>query len=319
MPSPYMLFTHRVRPAWRERIPAVVHVDGSARIQTVDRAEEPLVAALLEAVERRTGRAGGGQHQPQHRRAADGRRPPGRARVLRVGAGRRPRPRAVPGPASRLHQAMTFDVVVPTVGRNSLRLLLAALAGADGPAPGRVLVVDDRRDRSAGAAAGRGRRGVGDRRARSRAGGGPKPGLAAGHGRVGRVPGRRRGPWARVAGRPGPRPGGAGGGGRGQSGAGPGADAGRAAADRLGAERPRGWRRLAGPPPTWPIAARCSRRSGGSTSGSRGPTGRTPTSGCGWSGPGTGSFPGGGWSPIRSGRPGERSACGSRRATRTTP
>jgi len=55
MPSPYMLFTHRVRPAWRERIPAVVHVDGSARIQTVDPAEEPLVAALLEAVERRIG------------------------------------------------------------------------------------------------------------------------------------------------------------------------------------------------------------------------------------------------------------------------
>jgi carbamoyltransferase len=55
MPSPFMLFTHRVRPAWRERIPAVVHVDGSARIQTVDRAGEPLVAALLEAVERRTG------------------------------------------------------------------------------------------------------------------------------------------------------------------------------------------------------------------------------------------------------------------------
>ena len=43
---------------------------------------------------------------------------------------------------------MTFDVVVPTVGRNSLRLLLATLAGEDGPAPGRVLVVDDRRDRS---------------------------------------------------------------------------------------------------------------------------------------------------------------------------
>src|SRR4029450_11539415 len=60
MPSPYMLFTHRVRPAWGERIPAVVHVDGSARIQTVDRAEEPLVAALLEAVERRAGGAGGG-------------------------------------------------------------------------------------------------------------------------------------------------------------------------------------------------------------------------------------------------------------------
>ena len=55
LPSPYMLFTHRVRAGWRERIPAVVHVDGSARIQTVDRAEEPLVARLLDAVERRTG------------------------------------------------------------------------------------------------------------------------------------------------------------------------------------------------------------------------------------------------------------------------
>jgi carbamoyltransferase len=55
IPSPYMLFTHRVRPAWLDRIPAVVHVDGSARIQTVDRLEEPLLARLLEAVERRTG------------------------------------------------------------------------------------------------------------------------------------------------------------------------------------------------------------------------------------------------------------------------
>ena len=55
LPSPHMLFTHRVRPGWSERIPAVVHVDGTARIQTVDRNDEPLVAALLEAVERRTG------------------------------------------------------------------------------------------------------------------------------------------------------------------------------------------------------------------------------------------------------------------------
>ena len=55
LPSPYMLFTHRVRPAWRARIPAVVHVDGTARIQTVDRAEEPLIARMLDAVARRTG------------------------------------------------------------------------------------------------------------------------------------------------------------------------------------------------------------------------------------------------------------------------
>jgi carbamoyltransferase len=55
LPSPYMLFTHGVRPEWRDRIPAVVHVDGSARIQTVDRDAEPLVARMLDAVEARTG------------------------------------------------------------------------------------------------------------------------------------------------------------------------------------------------------------------------------------------------------------------------
>lgn len=55
LPSPYMLFTHDVRPAWRERIPAVVHVDGSARIQTVDRDDEPLLHAMLAAFERRSG------------------------------------------------------------------------------------------------------------------------------------------------------------------------------------------------------------------------------------------------------------------------
>jgi histidinol-phosphate phosphatase family protein len=43
---------------------------------------------------------------------------------------------------------MTFDVVVPTVGRDSLWRLLSALGDGVGPAPGRVLVVDDRRDRS---------------------------------------------------------------------------------------------------------------------------------------------------------------------------
>lgn len=55
LPSPYMLFVHDVVPAWRERIPAVVHVDGTARIQTVDAAAEPLVARVLEGFERRTG------------------------------------------------------------------------------------------------------------------------------------------------------------------------------------------------------------------------------------------------------------------------
>jgi carbamoyltransferase len=55
LPSPYMLFVHDVAPEWRERIAAVVHVDGTARVQTVDREAEPLVARMLEAFERRTG------------------------------------------------------------------------------------------------------------------------------------------------------------------------------------------------------------------------------------------------------------------------
>jgi carbamoyltransferase len=55
LPSPYMLFTHRVRDGWRERIPAVVHVDGTARIQTVSATREPLMASVLQAFERRTG------------------------------------------------------------------------------------------------------------------------------------------------------------------------------------------------------------------------------------------------------------------------
>ncbi|MGP3971244.1 carbamoyltransferase family protein [Streptomyces sp. 6N223] len=55
LPSPYMLFVHEVRPAWRERVPAVVHVDGTARIQTVDPAAEPLTGRMLAAFERLTG------------------------------------------------------------------------------------------------------------------------------------------------------------------------------------------------------------------------------------------------------------------------
>jgi carbamoyltransferase len=55
IPSPFMLFTHRVREGWAERIPAVVHVDGTARIQTVDREQEPLMARCLERFEARTG------------------------------------------------------------------------------------------------------------------------------------------------------------------------------------------------------------------------------------------------------------------------
>jgi histidinol-phosphate phosphatase family protein len=43
---------------------------------------------------------------------------------------------------------VTYEIVIPTAGRSSLRTLLSALAAGDGPLPERVLVVDDRADRS---------------------------------------------------------------------------------------------------------------------------------------------------------------------------
>jgi carbamoyltransferase len=55
LPSPYMLFVHDVTAQWQDRIPAAVHVDGTARVQTVDPGSQPLLAALLDAFERRTG------------------------------------------------------------------------------------------------------------------------------------------------------------------------------------------------------------------------------------------------------------------------
>ncbi|MFI6789348.1 carbamoyltransferase [Nonomuraea sp. NPDC050383] len=55
VPSPYMLFVHEVDPVWRERIPAVVHVDGTARVQTVSPRSEPLLARMLSSFEARTG------------------------------------------------------------------------------------------------------------------------------------------------------------------------------------------------------------------------------------------------------------------------
>jgi carbamoyltransferase len=53
-PDPYMLFDHAVRPQWSDRIPAVMHVDGSARLQTVG-TENSVMHRLLSAYERLSG------------------------------------------------------------------------------------------------------------------------------------------------------------------------------------------------------------------------------------------------------------------------
>jgi carbamoyltransferase len=53
--SPFMLFVYDVRPERAAQIPAVRHVDGTARIQTVNRAQHPLYYDLLKAFQQRTG------------------------------------------------------------------------------------------------------------------------------------------------------------------------------------------------------------------------------------------------------------------------
>ena len=53
--SPFMLFVHRVRPEWRDRLPAITHVDGTARVQTVDAAVQPRYHRLLCEFETRRG------------------------------------------------------------------------------------------------------------------------------------------------------------------------------------------------------------------------------------------------------------------------
>jgi carbamoyltransferase len=51
----FMTITCGVRPEWRDRIPAVVHVDGTARPQIVRDAENPLYAAILRGFRDKTG------------------------------------------------------------------------------------------------------------------------------------------------------------------------------------------------------------------------------------------------------------------------
>ena len=53
-PSPYMLLAYEVRPEQRGSIPAVTHVDGTGRLQTVARRHNDRYYKLIEAFERRT-------------------------------------------------------------------------------------------------------------------------------------------------------------------------------------------------------------------------------------------------------------------------
>jgi carbamoyltransferase len=54
-PDPFMLNVYPIRPEQRGVVPAVTHVDGSGRLQTVSREHNPLYWQLIHAFEQRTG------------------------------------------------------------------------------------------------------------------------------------------------------------------------------------------------------------------------------------------------------------------------
>jgi carbamoyltransferase len=53
--SPYMLLAKNVYPKWREKIPAIVHVDGTARVQTIKPETNERLYRLLKEFEKITG------------------------------------------------------------------------------------------------------------------------------------------------------------------------------------------------------------------------------------------------------------------------
>ena len=55
VPDPFMLHVFRVAPLMRTRIPAVTHVDGTCRVQSVGADAQPLYFRLIRAFEHRTG------------------------------------------------------------------------------------------------------------------------------------------------------------------------------------------------------------------------------------------------------------------------
>ena len=54
-PTPFMLFACRARALAKERVPAVVHVNGSCRLQTLTAEDNGIFHALVEEFGRQTG------------------------------------------------------------------------------------------------------------------------------------------------------------------------------------------------------------------------------------------------------------------------
>jgi carbamoyltransferase len=53
--SPFMMHVVKIRPEWRERLPAITHVDGTGRLQSVDASSNRLYHQLISAFRQHTG------------------------------------------------------------------------------------------------------------------------------------------------------------------------------------------------------------------------------------------------------------------------
>jgi carbamoyltransferase len=53
--SPFMMHVVKIRPEWRDRLPAVTHVDGTGRLQSIDRETNALYFDLIEAFSKLSG------------------------------------------------------------------------------------------------------------------------------------------------------------------------------------------------------------------------------------------------------------------------
>lgn len=55
LPNPYMLLVYGVKPEYQQIMPAITHIDGTVRIQTVNETENPVMNQLLQAFKQLSG------------------------------------------------------------------------------------------------------------------------------------------------------------------------------------------------------------------------------------------------------------------------
>ena len=50
-----MSFSPKVKPEWREKLPSITHVDGTARVQTITKEQNKLLYDIITLIKEKTG------------------------------------------------------------------------------------------------------------------------------------------------------------------------------------------------------------------------------------------------------------------------